>query len=369
MFRAAAILLALSFAGASAQQQPEADRLFAAAMTAQQRGDIPTAIRDYQRLLQLNPKLTDARVNLGAALAKSGRLDDAIAQYTLALTAMPENAEVRRNLGLAYYKKGDVPDAMREFTEVRKQEPRNAQLAILLGDCELKSGKPNDAVAMLEPLEAENGANQDFEYVLGMALLASGKRRDGATKLQHVAEAAGGPDVYFIAGATWLDLNDLEVARKDLEVALKANPNFPRIYTLLGTARDRNGDPDAAAVAFREALKANPQDFEANLYLGAILLKKRDLPEARPYLEKAIQLDPKSTLARYEHAMYESTSGEYAGAATDLETVTNQDPKWLEPHVELATVYYKLHRPDDGAKQRAIVAKLTEEQQQRGPGK
>ncbi len=64
-------------------QQPEAERLFASAAAAQQRGDLPLAIRDYQRLLQLNPRLTDARVNLGAALAQSGRFAEAIAQYKL----------------------------------------------------------------------------------------------------------------------------------------------------------------------------------------------------------------------------------------------------------------------------------------------
>ncbi len=74
-------------------------------------------------------------------------------------------------------------------------------------------------------------------------------------------------------------------------------------------------------------------------------------------------------MANYELAIWKSTSGEYAAAAADLEAVVKKDPDWLEPHVELATVYYRLHRPDDGAKQRAIVQQLTDQQQKKGPGK
>jgi hypothetical protein len=40
----------------------------------------------------------------------------------------------------------------------------------------------------------------------------------------------------------------------------------------------------------------------------------------------------------------------------------------VEPHIELANVYYRLHRPEDGAKERQIVAQLTAQQQTKGPG-
>ena len=67
--------------------------------------------------------------------------------------------------------------------------------------------------------------------------------------------------------------------------------------------------------------------------------------------------------------MWQSNSGQYEAAAKALEEVEKEDPNWLEPHVELATVYYRLHRPADGAKERAIVDKLTAEQQTQMPRK
>jgi len=64
-----------------------------------------------------------------------------------------------------------------------------------------------------------------------------------------------------------------------------------------------------------------------------------------------------------------TTAGDYAAAAQDLEKLTKDDPTWLEPHIELASLYYRLRRPEDGRKEREIVDRLTAEQQPKPPVK
>ena len=51
-------------------------------------------------------------------------------------------------------------------------------------------------------------------------------------------------------------------------------------------------------------------------------------------------------------------TGKLAEAATALEGLERADPNWLDPHVELAAIYYKLHRPEDGQRERNIVQQL-----------
>lgn len=361
------LLLLLLYASFAPAQQVQPDRLLSHAIEAQQRGDLPTAIREYQELLKLKPNMVDVRVNLGAALADSGRFDDAIAQYRLALHDVADKNPIRLNLGLAYYKKGDLEAASREFEELHKVRPEDAQVAILLGDSEVRLGRGAEAAAMLSSMEAANAANPDFEYVLGTALLQEGNRREGAQKLSTLAERTQNADAYLLAGSTFLDLNDFEHARADLEAALRLKPDLPHIYTLTGMARDQTGDQAAAEPAFREALRKDPNDFNANLYLGSILYKRRSMDEAQQYLDHALQLNPTSSMARYEVAIWNSTSGHYEQAAKYLEDVTRTDPEWLQPHIELANVYYRLHRPQDGAKEREIVTRLTAQQQRKGP--
>jgi hypothetical protein len=54
-------------------------------------------------------------------------------------------------------------------------------------------------------------------------------------------------------------------------------------------------------------------------------------------------------------------------AAADLEVAVKTRPDWLEAHVQLAALYFQLHRTADGARERALVDKLTDESQKAGP--
>ncbi len=368
------LILVPMLVAAALAQEPGPDQLLSRAIEAQQHGDYQSAIRDYRKLLELRPNTIEAKVNLGAALAHVGDFDGAIAMYRSALPQISEQNNFQKhgvllNLALAYYKKGDFENAAEQFETLHKASPADVRVAILLGDSDVHVGKPATAVELLEPLEPANAQNLDLEYAYGTALIKVGKRRDGVARIEKVAKAGNSADAYFLAGSTFLDLNEFESARRDLDEALRLDPKLPGIYTLAGTARDKTGDIKAGETAFREALKINPDDFEANLYLGAILYRERHMDEAKPYLDRALRLNPSSSMARYESAMFESTSGQYETAAQDLEKLVKDDPTWLEPHEELASLYYRLHRPADGAKEREIVDKLTADQQAQGPGK
>ena len=351
-------------------QEPNPDQVLKEGIEAQQHGDFSAAIRDYRKVLELRPNGVEAKVNLGAALAHVGQFDEAIAIYRSVLNSLKDKNPVLLNLALAYYKKGDFEHAREQFEILHDSQPNALQVVILLGDSDLRTGRTDAALTLLEPLESQYSQNMDFEYVLGSALISSkGRRREGVARMEKVAKNGAGADTFMIAGATLLQLNEYEQARQDLEQALLLKPTLPGLYTLVGTARDKTGDAKDAEPAFREALKINPDDFEANLYLGAILYKRREIDEAKGYLDHALLLKPSDSMARYESAMLKSTSGDYATAARELELLVKDDPDWLEPHVELATLYYRLHRPEDGAKERQVVESLTAKQQAQGPGK
>jgi tetratricopeptide (TPR) repeat protein len=207
----------------------------------------------------------------------------------------------------------------------------------------------------------------DLEYVLGYAQVETGDNKDGVPRLERMARATHAVDAYVIAGTARLHKREFREASVDLEAAVKLNPNFPGLQTLVGEARDALGDSDAALPAFEAALRQNSQDFMANLYFGALWLKKRDLDKARPLLEKAVKLQPQAPEARLQLAKLDELTGHYAEAAAALEDLEKADPGWLDPHIELATLYYKLHRPADGQRERAIVARIQAQQQKAGP--
>jgi tetratricopeptide (TPR) repeat protein len=222
---------------------------------------------------------------------------------------------------------------------------------------------------MLTPLENGRESNMDLEYVLAYALIDSGEEAAGMPRMENVAKATQSADAYFIAGSARLRRREFHEARTDLDAAINLHGDFPGLYTMAGQARDALGDADAAQPAFEAALKADPKDFTANLYLGTMRLKARDLDSARPMLELALQLQPKSPMARLEIAKLNGMTGKYAEAAATLEELEKADPNWIDPHIELAPIYYKLHRPADGQRERDIVQQIEARQQKAGPPK
>jgi len=368
------LALALSLHAAAAQtpkQAPaaDADEFLRQGIAAQQHGDLKSAIDNYRKALAIQPGMVEARANLGAALSAAGQFDAAIEEDLRVLAKAPNNVGVRMNLALAYYKKGDMEHAHAELLVVHAARPLDLSNAVLLGYTYIKLGKANEAAEMLAPLEAGHENNMDLEYVLAYALIESGKATEGLPKMERVARETHSADAYFIAGSTRLHRREFHEARADLDAAIELNASFPGLYTMAGQARDALGDTDAALPAFEAALRADPRDFTANLYLGTMRLKQRDLESAKPMLELALQLQPTSTMAQLQIAKLNSMTGKYAEAAAALEQLEKADPNWLDPHIELAAIYYKLHRPEDGQRERDIVKQLEAKQQQAGPPK
>ncbi len=354
----AAVLVTLAPA-----QPPSADDLLKSAMLAQQRGDFNTAITDYREVLRLQPDRVEAKVNLGAALVQVGQYDEAIALYKSALTQVAEKAPVQLNLGLAFYKKGDFTGAREQFLALHNQAPTALRVALLLADSDVNLGKPAEAVEVLQPLAASNSDDFEFQYAYGAALIDAGHPADGVVRLEKIAASYNSADAYFLAGQTRLRMENVSEARSDLEAALRLNSQLPNIYTLVGIARDKNNDPENAEPMFRQALQQNADDFTANLYLGTILLKRRDLGAAKTYLDHALKMKPFDPMARYESAMLDSTEGNYRMAVPQLESLTRENPQWLDPHVELAALYYKLGRKAEGERERSTINRILQDQQ------
>src|ERR1044071_9491085 len=96
---ASVLLACLAYA-----QPSDPEPILRQAIAMHQAGDMEGAIRHYREYLQQRPNSIEARSNLGAALAKTGRFEEAIEQYNRALETKSSNPQVLLNLSLAYYK-------------------------------------------------------------------------------------------------------------------------------------------------------------------------------------------------------------------------------------------------------------------------
>ena len=81
-----------------------------------------------------------------------------------------------------------------------------------------------------------------------------------------------------------------------LDEALRLDGSLGPAHLLRAKALFQTGDVPAAIVAFQEACRWLPQSFEAHYNLGVILRQQGRLKEARPFLERAMDIDPQNEL-------------------------------------------------------------------------
>ncbi len=118
----------------------------------------------------------------------------------------------------------------------------------------------------------------------------------------------------------------------------------------------------AARQAFEKELARNPNDFESNLRLAVLLKQDGDYDRAHKLLARALQVRPGDPGALYQVGSTYLAAGDMDRACATLEQVVKQSPQFLEAHVSLAQVYYRLKRKADGDRERAVVAQLKAEQ-------
>ncbi len=352
------VLLLLAALAAYAMQLPSPEQLFREAVEAQQKGNDRLAIEKYLALLKLAPNVPEVHANLGAAYARTGQIDSAIRHYRAALALEPSNQALQFNLALAYYKQQDFREALRLLEPLSAAAPGDLRLALLVADCFNRTGQEAKTVALLSRLEPAHPDDLALKWLLGAALVRTGKKQDGIVRLDRPARQGRSAEACLLAGQTAMEIHEYELGREYAELAVKINPEVPGVWTLAGMARHYLADNGGAVEAFRKALAANPDDFEAHLGMGTVLIVNRDLDAARAHLEKALKLKPGDKLAHYQMGRLERTAGNAEAAVKHLEHVVKADPDWPQPHIELSALYFKLNRHEDGERERAIFDKL-----------
>jgi tetratricopeptide (TPR) repeat protein len=157
------------------------------------------AVAQFEKASELKPDFTEARVNLGGALAKLGRLDEALVPLRKALESDAGYAPAHYNLGLVLGQRGDAQGAIREWRSALEIDPKYAEAHYSLGDALDAQGRTAEALAhwregiLLQPNDAS--ALRRAAWVLATSPDATIRNGGEALALAvRAVEISGGKD-------------------------------------------------------------------------------------------------------------------------------------------------------------------------------
>ena len=132
------------------------------------------------------------------------------------------------------------------------------------------------------------------------------------------AAAGDSPSAYLAAARKALELHNIQEAKKQLGLALKANPQMADAWLMLAGAEIENGETGPAIEHYQHALRLAPDSFTGHYDLALAYLHELKLAEARHELERAVKLDPRQPDAAYNLGMVLLELRDAGGAVKSL---------------------------------------------------
>ncbi|MBK8913623.1 MAG: glycosyltransferase family 39 protein [Phycisphaerales bacterium] len=170
-----------------------------AGLTLARAGDLPRAMRELRRALELSPDLRSAHYGLGKVLLMEGRLGEAMGELNLAYEAGPPIAYITSALGSAHLVAGNIERAAELLESAASADPLDAETWINLADARGRLGLRAEAQQALRNARKADPREAHAAHRLAWSLATSddGSLRNAEEALRHASDGVrltGGRD-------------------------------------------------------------------------------------------------------------------------------------------------------------------------------
>ena len=175
-------------------------------------------------------------------------------------------------------------------------------------------------------------------------------------------------EAHLMLGMAKRAAQDLAGALEELGKAVALNPELPGVHALYGRVLLETGNRDQGSGRVRSGADPQPARLRRAPLSRRAAEGGRAARRGDGAFERALGVRPGDPGVRYQMVTIYVSRGETERALPELEAIVKEAPDFLEAHVTLATVYYRLKRREDGDRERAIVETLNKEIQAKQPG-
>jgi cellulose synthase operon protein C len=340
-------------------------------------GQTSAALGAYRAAIDSDPRCAAAWCGVGMVMRQSRRYPEARAAFARAIDLHPESAEARYNLSFVLAQLGEFEAALREtkralelspyYTDARFRlaievqfeergvpapdfDSGTAAAAAMAGpsDFRFDPAALDQAFRELVAVGAEPPPIRADDLALARDLLSKGLFERALVEVRRVGSAASQPAVAAEAavlggqilarqGVAGEALERFDAALEHPEALL---PSALLRQALLGRAAalHRLGRADEAVPALRRLLDGEPDEPDALLLLGEVLIERGDLAEAAETLERLNALAPDRPVVLRQLGRARRSMGAAAEAAALFRNAIELEPAGCAARLDLASL-------------------------------
>ena len=273
------------------------------------------AIREFNRVLKINPKNKTALIKLGHVYFKEKNYSEAITQFKKAMELDPESLEPHEGLGGCYFEQGHIEEALIEFNHVLESDPDNVGGHFGLGICYNKRKEFKRAVEEFSQALKINPNHIQAKDMLGLC----------RTQLGHV---------YFKEKNYSEAITQFKKAMGLDPESLEPHEGLARVYL----------EQDEFELCVAEAQKAKPLGLRSQSYhqiLTRVYINQKKYELAVEELQKLSQIDPHSEFAAEYLMRVYSIQKSYKLAKEEAELLISINPSNSSAYSILGNIYFE----------------------------
>ncbi|NNE08009.1 MAG: tetratricopeptide repeat protein [Gemmatimonadetes bacterium] len=152
----------------------------------QKLGDSASAVRAFQRAIQIFPGMERAEFGLALALQNLGESDQAIAIYRSVLTRIPRHEDAHYNLGIVYESMDSLARAEESYRNVLDINPSRKEAHTNLGSVLAQMGRGEEALASYHAALHQDAMDPKVHFNVGLLYARNGQ---SAPAIEALTEA------------------------------------------------------------------------------------------------------------------------------------------------------------------------------------
>jgi len=324
------------------------------------------AANEYREAIRLDPQLEDGYKNLGFLEWTEHHLESARAQLQRALELAPEDSFAHYYLGRVQLDAGLYESAFRELDRSGVGWPEDPQFLIEAATGYLALGRQEKAREVIDRLSTMRLSDSDVG-VVARFLLSDGDNAIAIELLRRLSERknpAGPRWAQLDLALSYLMTGNYEKGAAQSQMLIEA-PQFAgapgeeeaSAWSVVGIAKARLGQSDAAVDAFRQAAKLDSHREEHWLNLTRELMESNRLGEAISAAQEALKSNPESYALHLRLGAAYLSSDRYSESESVFRRLVAAGDPLPTSYVGLAQVLLRTGRAEEAFSELAAAGK------------
>lgn len=258
------------------------------------------AIKLLEGLRQRNLATVNSLTSLGLLYKHEGRLDDARKALDQAAQVPPDSVALLLELAQVANGQEDYTGALGYLAHARQLEPQNAAIHFFWGMVCVKLNLAEEAYQALKRAVSLDPNNAYYNYAMGAVALQREEASESIPYFQRYCELKPhDPRGRLALGAAYFASHDDESAEKIMMTVANDPKTAAGAHYYLGRVANQKGNYPEAVGQLQMALKAYPNYADAYAEMGLVRLKQKDYLGARDDLQKALKINPDNYTANF----------------------------------------------------------------------